>query len=171
MDVLLLEVLPLLAPFIMFGLAAVSLRSLRTGGAWLRADGIESGDLAKDDGVVVHDGRRVVLTVLEPARFTARVALEVELAIPADETKARMRSPEVRRLRDTVDRTAPICRLSLSGEFLTVEVRVDKDTAPAGRVIEMVCALAVALEQASIHDVEGEGAHDGAPVAVRALGR
>jgi hypothetical protein len=165
-----MELLPFLAPLLALGLAALSLRSMRAGGAWLRADAITSGDRAKDDGVVVHEGRRVVLTVLEPVRLTARVALEIEITIPADETKARLSSAIVQRHREALERCARVMRLSLTGDTLTIHVGVEKKTAPARRVIEAACALAGALEQASIHDVDGEGAPGGAPVAVRALG-
>jgi hypothetical protein len=166
-----MDLLPFLAPLLVLGVGAWTLRTMREAGAWLRADGIESGASERDDGVFVHEERRVVLTVLEPVRFVARVALEIEVAIPPGEAKARLRAPDVQRLRAAMHGLARIRRFSLTNETLTMHVEVKRSTAPARQVIEHACALAAAIESASIHDVEGEGSSHGSPVAVRALGR
>jgi hypothetical protein len=117
----------------------------------------------------VLDTTRRVATP-EGIELTLRLAGPVPRAIPAAEAGQRLRTREVQRRRAELTRHTPGRRLVLTGEMLSLHLLIPKGAPTPSRVSDAVCALARSIEKASIHDVDGEGAPDGSPIAVRALG-
>lgn len=165
-----MESLLVVIPALAIAQLVVAARARRRARAWLTRSTLEAPGLLGRDGERVIEGRRVGFTLLDPVLFAPRVDVDVELTIPDDERQRRLRAPSTKDALSSLKGRARVAIAELRAGHVRVRFTLSKGTPPVDELAHLCVAVARAIEQASIHAVDGEGPVGGAPVAVRAVG-
>lgn len=165
-----MESLIFVIPAIAITQLVVAARARKRARAWLATSRLEPPGLLGRDGECLIDGRRVGLTLLDPTLLDPRVDVDVELTIPPDERKRRLRAPATREALAALKGRARVAVADLRAASVRVRATLSAGGPSVDELVRGCVELARAIEQASIHAVDGEGPSAGSPIAVRALG-